>query len=197
MAKKRKRRHKLPVILTPAESAALLSAARAATNAARSPAKELCAWRDFAMISTGLLAGPRIAELCDLKVSDVDLGGAVLRIIAGKGDRDRNIPIGKKLLRVLSEWIGDRTQGFLFQGPNGKRLAHRTFQLRIAALARAAGITKAIHPHHLRHSFACALVHSGADIRNVMELMGHANLATTAIYLHVESEHLRGDVDRL
>jgi len=195
---KRKKRHSLPVILTPQEAASLLTTARSAADDASTPSKQLSAWRDFVMVETGLLAGPRVSELCDLKVNNVDLAGATLSIVAGKGDRDRNVPIGKKLLKMLREWIGERTSGYLFQGPKGKRLSPRTFQLRLEALAQTAGIDrKKAHPHVLRHVFATQLLRTGADLREVMELLGHANLATTAIYLHVLTERLKPAVDRL
>jgi site-specific recombinase XerD len=195
---KPKRKRRLPVILKPKEAAALVTQACAASDNAETPVKQFAARRDFAMIQTGLLAGPRIAELCALEVTDIDLEGAVLMIRLGKGGRDRNVPFGKKLLRVLRWWIGKRVDGFLFPGPNGKKLARRTFQVRLAELAKEAGIPRSkAHPHALRHSFACSLLRSGSDIKQIMELMGHANLATTAIYLSVESDHLRAAVDRL
>jgi len=198
MSKQKRKRRALPTILKPAEAASLLAQACAAADAAATPAREFAAKRDYAMVQTGLLAGPRVAELCSILVTDIDLPGAVLMILHGKGDRDRSIPIGKKLLRVLRWWIGKRTEGFLFPGPNGKRLAKRTFQVRLAELAKAAGIgRKKAHPHALRHSFACSLLRTGSDLRQIMELLGHANLATTAIYLHVESESLRASCDRL
>jgi integrase/recombinase XerC len=196
--KPKKRKRRLPAPLKPKEAAELVTQACAAADNATTPVKRLAARRDFAMIQTGLLAGPRIAELCSLEVTDIDLDAAVLMIRLGKGGRDRNIPLGKKLLRVLRWWIGKRTSGYLFPGPNQKKLAKRTFQVRLAELGSAAGIErKKSHPHSLRHSFACSLLRSGSDIRQIMELMGHANLATTAIYLSVESEHLRAACDRL
>lgn len=188
---------RLPSILTSPEVETLLTCARAAADAARTPVKQLAAWRDFVMIQTGLLAGPRVAELCALTVPDVDLAGAVLAIKRGKGDKDRNVPIGARLMPVLREWIGDRTTGWLFPGPGGRKLNPRTFQKRLAALARAARITKRVHPHLMRHVFACSLLRTGADVREVQDLLGHASLSTTAIYLHVEIGRLKGAVDRL
>lgn len=189
---------RLPLFLTSAEVDALLKAARDAADNARTPGKRLCAWRDFVMVQTALLAGPRVSELCDLKVENVDLGGAMLAIIEGKGSKDRTIPFGSKLRVVLREWIGERTSGWLFPGPNGKRLSPRTFQERLAALAKAAKINvKKGHPHSLRHGFACSLLHKGADLKEIQELLGHANLATTEIYLHTLPERLRAAVDRL
>ena len=84
---------RLPSILTPSEIDALLTAARAAADAACRPARQHATWRDFVMVQTGLLAGPRVAELCCLEVTDIDLTGAVLAIRHGKGDKDRNVPI--------------------------------------------------------------------------------------------------------
>jgi len=192
-----RKKRKLPVVLTVSEAESLLLAARNSVNDARTASKQLCAWRDFVMVQTGLLAGCRVAELCDLNVENVDLGGATLAIIEGKGLKDRNVPIGAKLLTVLREWIGERKTGPLFPGPNGKRLLPRTFQRRILTLVKAANIHKAVSPHKLRHTFACGLLRSGADVREVQELLGHANLQTTAVYLHVDTSRLKAAVDRL
>ena len=160
--------------------------------------KQFAARRDFAMVQTCLLAGPRVAELCDLEVDDIDLVGAVTMIRQGKGGKDRNIPFGKKPVAYCGWWVGKRTGGFLFPGPNGKRLAKRAFQVRLAGWGSLRWHTAAkAHPHAARHSFACSLLRPGSDIREIMELMGHANLATTAIYLSVENERLRAACDRL
>lgn len=189
---------RLPSILTPAEIDALLLAARiAADNARDGSAKRMAAWRDFVMIQTGLLAGCRVSELCNLRVEDVDLAGPVIRILRGKGDKDRNVPIGSRLLSVLRAWIGERKSGPLFPGPGGRRLSPRTFQVRLAELGRRAGIMKPVHPHLARHSFATGLLEKGTPIHEVQALLGHANLATTAIYLHVSVARLKGAVDRL
>lgn len=188
---------RLPVVLTQAETDAIILAARNAADNARTAKKQWAAWRDFVMVQTGLRAGPRVSELCNLTLSDVNLANAVLAIRGGKGDKDRNVPFGPALLGILRKWIGDRKDGYLFPGPNGKRLNPRTFQVRLDALAAAARIVKEIHPHLLRHSYACWLLRNGVDIREVMELMGHANLNTTEVYLHVDQNHLRETVNRL
>jgi integrase/recombinase XerC len=194
---KKKKRRALPVVLRTEEIDALLSAALASVNDARTPKKQLAAWRDFAMIQTGLLAGLRVAELGDLQVPHVDLAGLTLSVVEGKGAKDRNIPIGAKLLPVLREWIGERKSGYVFHGPKGKRLTTRTFQKRLDALAIKAKLTKEIHPHLLRHAFACNALRSGADIKEVQELLGHESLQTTAFYLHTEVSRLKAVVDRL
>jgi site-specific recombinase XerD len=188
---------RLPSILTTPEIESLLLASRAAADTASTASKQRTAWRDFVMIQTGLLAGPRVAELCALEVSDIDLAGVVLAIRHGKGDNDRNVPIGVKLLPALREWIGVRTSGWLFTGPNGKRLSPRTFQRRLATLARKAGILKSTHPHMLRHSFATVLLEKGVNLRIIQELLGHSSVATTEVYTHVQTSQLKGAVDLL
>jgi site-specific recombinase XerD len=188
---------RLPSILTTSEIDALLAAARAAADAARTPARQQATWRDFVMIQTGLLAGPRVAELCALEVADIDLAGAVLAIRHGKGDKDRNVSIAVKLLPALREWIGTRKSGWLFPGPNGKRLCTRAFQRRLVTLARAAGIVKATHPHMLRHSFATALLKRGVNLRIIQTLLGHSSVAVTEIYTHIDTSDMKLAVDLL
>jgi site-specific recombinase XerD len=190
-------RKRLPTVLTPVEIEALLAAARSAADAARTPVKQFATWRDFVLVQTGLLAGCRVSELYKLKVEDVDLAAPVLHIVEGKGKKDRNVPIGAKLLIALREWIGERKTGYLFPGPKGKKLSERAFQVRLEQLGKKAGIVKHLHPHLMRHTFATALLRAGVDLRNVQQLLGHSNLQTTATYLHVDVSRLKGDVDRL
>ena len=196
--KPKKRKRRLPVPLKPTEAAALVTQACAVADKAPTPAKQFAARRDYAMIQTGLLAGPRVAELCALEVTDIDLDGSVISIRHGKGDRDRNVSIGKKLLRVLRWWIGKRKDGYLFCGPNGKKLSKRTFQLRLESLGKAAGIPrKQTHPHALRHAFALALLRKGVNLRIIQRCLGHASIATTELYLLIDSSDMKGSVDLL
>lgn len=188
---------RLPSILTPAETDSVLSTARSTAEIAATTARRFAAHRDVVMIQTGLLTGARVSEICNLRIEDVDLASPALAIKHGKGDKDRNVPIAEKLLPALRAWIGDRTQGFLFPGPGGRRLCPRTFQERLAALGRRAGLVKPLHPHLMRHTFATSLLRKGVDLKEVQELLGHNNLQTTAIYLHVDVSRLKGAVDRL
>lgn len=188
---------RLPVILTAAEVDSLLSEARSAVNKANTDGRQYRSWRDFVMIQTGVLAGPRVAELCSLEVSDVDLVGAVLNIREGKGKKDRNVPISEKLVIVLREWIGQRRKGWLFPGPKGKKLDPQTFQRRLIKLAKAAKILKPTHPHLLRHCFATMLVRKKVDVLIIQKLLGHANVGTTQIYAHVAVEDMKSAVDLL
>lgn len=198
LEKTAKRKRRLPVPLRPAEAAALVTQACAAADEATTPVKEFAARRDYAMIQCGLLAGPRLAELCSLEIRDIDLEGAVLSIRHGKGDKDRNVSIGKKLLTVLKWWIGKRREGYVFPGPGGKKLARRTFQVRLGILAKAAGIEKTKrHVHTLRHTFATSLLKKKVSLRIIQRLMGHASIATTELYLSVDVDDMKESVDLL
>lgn len=171
--------------------------ARADLESARSRAKRFAAHRDVVMLCTASFTGTRVSELCKLMVENVDLAGRVLQVKRGKGDKDRNIPIAKKLLPVLAVWIGERKTGPLFPGPSGRALSRWTFYDRLKDLARRAGITKRVYPHLLRHTFATSLIDTGSPLHEVQELMGHADIQTTAIYLHVSVQRLQSSVDRL
>lgn len=188
---------RLPKFLTIDESDAIMMAAKLAIQAARSNSKSHCAKRDYVMLHVAMLAGVRVSELCALKVPHVDLKSSSISVIQGKGSKDRNLPISQKLAPILREWIGARRSGWLFPGPRGRKLSARTFQRRLDTLAAAAGVKKNLHPHLLRHTFATGLLRAGADLREVQELLGHSNLSTTAIYLHVDTSRLKAAVDRL
>lgn len=191
------KRH-LPEPVSKNEIEKILAAALSAVNDAKTPKKQWCSWRDFVMIQTGLYAGPRVAELCALKVIDVDLGsGAQLAIKEGKGDKDRNVPIGNKLMPILTEWIGERKDGWLFPGPRGKQLVTRTFQKRLETLAKKAGLRKSIHPHMLRHAFATSLLRKKVNLRVIQQLLGHSSVAVTEIYTHVDVSALKEACDLL
>jgi len=191
-------RHALPVNLTSKEIGQLLATARTLAEAAPTPKKRRGYLRDAAMIATAICAGGRVSELCNLRIENVDLDGdKMLHILHGKGNKDRNVPVSDYLRQQLAAWIGERQSGWLFDGPRGRRLNPRTFQLRLASLGAKAGIAKRVKPHQCRHSFATGLLQAGADIAEVQALLGHANLQTTAIYLSVYPERLRGAVNRL
>jgi integrase/recombinase XerD len=188
--RRRSAKRRLPVFLRPAESRALLLAAPTP--------------RDRLIIQLGLNTGLRVSEIVKLRVEDVDLVGGELLVRAGKGDKDRMVPLPSHLLRELEAWVGMRMDGPVFQR-NGARgrpttnpyLSTRTVELMILAAADRAGIQKHITPHKMRHTYATELLRRGADIREIQELLGHANLSTTEIYTHVVVDRLRGAVERL
>ena len=200
---KRRRGRRLPNFLRVAEIEQLLAAAAAAVTAAHSPGKRRAAQRDLCMVQTGLLLGLRVSELCKLQIENIDADGGFIAIVAGKGDKDRTLPLPARLVPILREWIathrGGARAGWLFPATAAgtRRMSPRTFQTRLATLGKAAGITKRCKPHGLRHTFATRLLESGAAIHEVSELMGHSSISTTQVYLHTVPERLRGAVDRL
>lgn len=188
---------RLPEFLSRNEIDALVETAINAVNSAPSESKRSAAWRDFVMVKVCLHAGPRVAELCRLKIVNVDLDNTELRIRRGKGDKDRNVRFGKVLVPALREWIGSRRSGWLFPGTNGQHVAIRTFQLRLQSMVQRAGFNKHVHPHTLRHSFATDLHRKKVSIRIIQELLGHASIATTQLYTHVETSDMQEAVDLL
>ncbi len=198
--KKRRRRRRLPKNFKPRQMEAFDSVAQAAVNTA-TKSKKTKAFRDLVMLQTIRYAGLRISELCNLRIEHMDLEDGEINVIHGKGDVDRNVGIHDKLLPVLITWIGDRKEGYLFPGRGDKPVSVRTFQRRLPALAKAAGfiLTKEnkANPHRLRHTFATALYKATGNLRLVQEALGHANLQTTAIYLHVEVDDLKEGINRI
>lgn len=190
------RRRRLPNVLHASERAQLLAAATAEIERATSPAKRRAAVRDHLLVQIGLTMGLRVSELVGLDIEHLDFEGRNCLVSQGKGDKDRYVPIPPAVVTALRSWISDRTAGPVFTQPNGRRLAVRTVQLRVKRLAKRAGITRNVKCHTLRHTFATRMVDTGADVRLVQELMGHASLSTTEVYLHVSTERMRAAVDR-
>jgi integrase/recombinase XerD len=156
--------------------------------------------RDSAMVELMYAAGLRVSELVGLNLRDVDLDTATVRTI-GKGSKERIIPIYDSAVESVSEYIahsrqkqvrpGTDTQNALFLNRRGGRLTRQAYWLRLNKLAIKAGISSNITPHMLRHSFATHLLHGGASLRHVQELLGHSSIATTQIYTHLTNEHVR------
>lgn len=184
---------KLPIFLTLDEVETLLAAP---------DVKTLPGVRDRAMIEVLYATGLRVSELVGLTINDVNLtDGFVLAF--GKGRKERVVPLGRKAMEALKEWLegprmamlkGRETKA-LFVSPRGKGLTRMGFWKLLRRHARGAGITKNLSPHKLRHSFATHLVERGADLRAVQAMLGHADLATTQIYTHVDSKRLRAVYD--
>jgi site-specific recombinase XerD len=139
----------------------------------------------------------RRAELCQLKVQDIDSQRMMIRINQGKGGRDREVPLSPKLLEILRvyfRWMRPTT--FLFPGTvKGVRadvpISPNIVWLACRQAAQRAGITKRLSPHSLRHSCASHLLEAGADLRTIQVLLGHSRLEHTLIYLHLSPKHLR------
>lgn len=160
--------------------------------------------RNKAIIETMYGCGLRVSELITLKLSNIYADVEFIRVI-GKGNKERLIPIGEsalKYIQIYQEHIRVHvlpTKGnedFLFLNKRGSKLSRVMIFYIIKELTAKAGITKNVHPHTLRHSFATHLVEGGADLRAVQEMLGHESITTTEIYTHLDREFLRETINR-
>ncbi|HEX7061223.1 MAG TPA: tyrosine recombinase XerC [Woeseiaceae bacterium] len=157
--------------------------------------------RDRAMLELFYSSGLRLAELTGLDLGGIDLDDATVRVL-GKGSRERLVPVGSKAVAALRAWLAERPQlaakgePALFVSTRGGRLSRRAVQARVEHWARKQGIDTRVHPHLFRHSFATHLLESSHDLRGVQELLGHANIATTQVYTHLDFQHLAQIYDR-
>jgi integrase/recombinase XerC len=151
--------------------------------------------RDQAIMELFYSSGLRLSELTGLDLPDLDLRDRTVRVL-GKGDRERILPVGRYAVAALTRWLAERRglaapgQPALFVSARGRRLGPRGVQARIASWAKRRGLPVHLHPHMFRHSFATHLLESSQDLRGVQELLGHANIATTQIYTHLDFQHL-------
>ena len=153
--------------------------------------------RDLAIAELLYSAGLRLSELVSANLNDLDRNEKVITVI-GKGQKTRVVPVGGPALTALAEWMKYRPMGKealgydspLFVTQRGKRMSPRAVQDRLRQLAIKHGMTQRVHPHVLRHAFASHLLESSGDLRAVQELLGHANIATTQIYTHLDFQHL-------
>jgi integrase/recombinase XerD len=159
-------------------------------------------WRDRALLEVLYASGLRAGELASLRLENYLREERLLRVI-GKGNRERVVPVGEKAIAAIERWLArgrpllvkPKTGGELFLGAHGRRLTTARIWQIVQELARLAGLEKKIWPHLLRHSFATHLLSHGADLRAIQEMLGHASLATTQIYTHVDEARLK-DVHR-
>jgi len=151
------------------------------------------------ILSTMYAAGPRISEVTHIRISDIDSSRKVIWIRGGKGRKDRQTLLPPKLLELLRcYWRCKRSPDWLFPGAKaGRPITCNAICLACKKAAQAAGISKAIHPHSLRHAFATHLLEAGVNLRNIQILLGHAKLETTARYLHVADTALRSTTSPL
>lgn len=180
---------RLPKTLTMAEVTALLDLP---------PLPTLEDQRDRTMLEVMYASGLRVSELVSVELVRLDLGAGCLRIL-GKGSKERLVPIGEAAREALAHYVDHvrpallhrRTSRALFVSRRGGALTRQAFWKIVSRRARRAGIAKPISPHMLRHSFATHLLEGGADLRAVQAMLGHANIATTQIYTHVERSRLK------
>lgn len=181
-----KRPQPLPKVLAIDQTQALLEA----------KVDSLLEWRDKAMFELFYSSGLRLSELAGLDVGDgLDFDEGTVTVV-GKRRKTRTVPMGAKAMAALTDWlarrveIADDEEPALFVGQRGNRLTPRAIERRLETWARRAGLGVHVHPHMLRHSFASHLLESSGDLRAVQEMLGHANIATTQIYTHLDFQHL-------
>jgi len=167
------RTNKLPTILNDSELKRLIISSRL--------------FKHRLLIAMCYGCGLRCAEVRNIRIGDVDLERELLHVRQGKRCKDRILPIGKMLCRGIGNYLSSaKPETFLFEGQNGKPLSPRAAQLAMSNAVKKAGILKIeVSLHTLRHSFATHLLEQGINILMIKELLGHSNISTTMIYLHL------------
>ena len=172
---------KLPQVLDPDEAKALVEV----------PTDAPLGVRDRALLELFYSSGLRLSELCGLHWRDLHLDDGLVHVL-GKGSKQRIVPLGSNARTALGDWkreSGGTADTPVFPGRKGP-ITPRAVQLRLRQLAQRQGLFKRVHPHLLRHSFASHILESSGDLRGVQELLGHADIATTQIYTHLDYQHL-------
>jgi len=185
---------RLPTVLTSEEVERLLAPSEATTPQAL---------RDRAMLEVLYASGLRVSELVGMRLGDLDLTVGVVRVV-GKGHKERLVPLGDAAVASLRSYLAKgrprlekrRPSPHLFLGRHGRGLTRQMFWQLLKRYVRAAGITKRVTPHTLRHSFATHLLERGADLRSVQLMLGHADIGSTQIYTHLSRGHLKAMYDK-
>lgn len=148
-------------------------------------------WRDRAILEFLYACGIRVSELCGLNLAELDFEAGTARIM-GKGSKERIVPVGQTALDAVNAYLAvrGRADGPLFRNRRGGRLTVRSVHRIVQSRARAAGLSRRVTPHTLRHTFATHLLDAGADLRLIQDLLGHSRLTTTQKYTHVSTDHL-------
>jgi integrase/recombinase XerC len=151
--------------------------------------------RDRAILELFYSSGLRLSELVSLDIGDIDFSAGEARV-TGKGNKTRIVPVGRYAQMAIRQWLSVRPQiakeneQAIFVSRRGGRLATRSVEKRLKDWAIRQGISRNVHPHMLRHSFASHMLESSGDLRAVQELLGHQNISTTQIYTHLDFQHL-------
>ena len=176
---------RLPQALSPDEAARLMNV----------PADDALAIRDKAILELAYSSGLRLSEITGLTLQSVNRAEGQVNV-TGKGGKARIVPVGQKALEALEIWLGLRAglakpgEAALFVGRTGAALGTRAIQLRLKRWSVTQGMRIPVHPHVLRHSFASHVLQSSGDLRAVQEMLGHASIASTQVYTHLDFQHL-------
>lgn len=157
--------------------------------------------RNHAIIEMLYGSGLRVSELCDLRISRFSAQEGMV-IIEGKGAKQRIVPVSDEAVRLVEEYLEIRSRGkirsgdedIMFLNRRGARLTRVMVFYIVKQLAELAGICKRVSPHTLRHSFATHLLEGGANLRAIQQMLGHESIATTEIYIHLDSTRLRREL---
>ena len=186
MVRAPKRPRTLPKVLSPDEANRLLDRA----------GEEAVDIRDQAMFELFYSSGLRLAELASLDVSALaDIAAGEVRVL-GKRNKPRLVPVGQAARKALVAWSDRRAElaaddePALFVGQRGRRISPRVIETQLQRRALQQGLPTTVHPHMLRHSFASHLLQSSGDLRAVQEMLGHASIASTQVYTHLDYQHL-------
>ena len=176
---------RLPSALTPDEAVQLVAI----------DGDDALSLRDRALFELAYSSGLRLSELAGLDVDRVDLAGGEVRVW-GKGAKERVVPVGAAARDAIAAWLVRRAvipvtgEPAMFVGTNGRRLTPRSIERRLATWAIKRGLHRHVHPHMLRHSFASHVLQSSGDLRAVQEMLGHASIASTQVYTHLDFQAL-------
>ena len=152
--------------------------------------------RDRAIMELAYSSGLRVSEICSLRLEYMDLPGGMVRVMSGKGSKDRLVPIGRMAVKALDRYlvlarpsfVRSQTGSHVFLSQRGHFISRKTVWHLIKTYAAKAGLdARKVKPHSLRHSFASHLLAGGADLRVIQEMLGHADIATTQIYTRVDA----------
>jgi integrase/recombinase XerC len=189
-----RREKRLPAVLTADDALRLMES----PNAKR-PEDHALMLRDRAVLETLYSTGIRASELIGMNREDIDQHGSLIRI-RGKGRKERIVPIGTKAQDAIDAYLTNPSRSAetaaIFIGPSGKRLTARTVQRILENHRKQLGLQQKASPHTLRHSYATHMLESGADLRAIQELLGHASLSTTQRYTHVNLDSLMEVYDK-
>ena len=156
--------------------------------------------RDKAIAELFYSSGLRLSELQGIDIGDISIKERTCRVV-GKGNKTRDLPIGRQAIKSLRDWIlirekySTESDLAIFINKQGKRLSNRSIQARLKKLSTERGLP-AVHPHMLRHSFASHILESSGDLRAVQEMLGHADIGTTEIYTKLDFQHLSKVYDK-
>ena len=176
---------RLPAVLSPDEAVRLVTI----------EGDDPLAIRDRALFELAYSSGLRLSELSGLDVASVDLATGEVRVW-GKGSKERIVPVGAAAREAIRAWLEVRggltvrDAGAMFVSRSGRRVTPRAIERRLADWAIKRGLGRHVHPHMLRHSFASHLLQSSGDLRAVQEMLGHASIASTQVYTHLDFQYL-------